>query len=110
MIWAFADETYLALPAIEALACGKPILIPKYAAISGSKKLVNESLVPNDVGWLVDTNDENSVINLLDEISKNKYYLNMNNACIKLASEKYSKKNLEVVAEEIIALAKSNDE
>jgi len=110
VIWAFADETYLALPAIEALACGKPILIPKYAAISGSKKLVNESLVPNDVGWLVDTNDENSVINLLDEISKNKYYLNMNNACIKLASEKYSKKNVEVVAEEIIALAKSNDE
>ena len=109
VVWAFADETYLALPAIEALACGKPILIPKYAAISGSKKLVGEFLVPNDVGWLVDTNDENTILKLIDEISRTKSYLNMREACIKLATEKYSKKNIEVVAKGIIALVTSND-
>lgn len=104
VVWSFADKTYLALPAVEALACGKPIIIPKYAAIAGSSELVDESLVPKDVGWLVDTDNIRNLVAFIKKLAVTKEYLNMEKSCVKLAETKYSKRNVAVVTNKIDAL------
>ncbi len=110
VVWSFADTTYLALPAIEALACGKPIVIPKYAAIMGSHETVDTTLVPSKVGWIVDTDSQDYIINLLNMLVDKKPYLSMHNDCTNLAKKRYSKKNVEAVANKINALITKNDE
>lgn len=57
VLWSNADETYLARPAIEALATGTPLIVFRVPAI-GEKILKNmeipDSIVPADIGWIID--------------------------------------------------------
>ncbi|MEI7792460.1 MAG: glycosyltransferase family 4 protein [Candidatus Berkelbacteria bacterium] len=107
VVWSCADETYLALPAVEALACGTPIIIPKYAALPSKiekKILVKSELVPAEIGWLVDPFDFGSVKKLFTEIRKNRLYAKMKDECRRYASKKYSRTNLLDTSEKILKL------
>lgn len=92
VVWSFADSTYLGLPAIESLACNTPIIIPKYAAIANKNELINSSLVPSSIGWLVDPFDQKDIENIMYRIQRNKEYLDKK--CRKYASQQYSINNL----------------
>jgi len=92
LVWAFADTTYLALPAVEALACDTPIIVPKYAAIAGRKELIIKDLVPKQIGWLVDPFKSKEIESLMDRIQQNKEY--MEKRCFEYAVKHYSSQNL----------------
>lgn len=92
VVWGFADSTYLCLPAVESLACDTPIIIPKYAAIINKDELINSSLVPASIGWLVDPFDQKDIKNILSKIQSKKEYLGKK--CRKYALQHYSDNNL----------------
>lgn len=104
VLWAFADETYLGMPAVEALACGTPIIIPIYAAIKGIKKQIDKLLVPGNVGWLVNTDDIEEIVTLLTQIQQSGISSIMKENCIAYAKKKYSSNNIENTVSKIIAL------
>lgn len=108
VLWSFADETYLGMPAVEALACGTPIIVPIYAAIQGSKKLVERSLVPSNVGWLIDTNKVGEIVTLLAQIQQNGVSDTMKKECVTYAKEKYSSSNIDNIVLKIIELLNKN--
>lgn len=77
LTWSFADETYLALPALESLASGTPILIPELAAVrfkdeAGVK--VNPNLVPTSVGWIIPDTDAVALAQWLHNLDKDKLH------------------------------------
>lgn len=99
VVWSFADVTYLALPAVEALACDTPIIIPKFAAIAGKDELIMPSLVPDSIGWLVDPFNQNDVAFIMEKIQTKKDYSNKN--CLEYARKHYSSENLLVTVEKV---------
>lgn len=108
VVWSYADETYLALPAIEALASGRPIIIPKYAALkekSAKKIQIDHSLVPPDTGWLVDPFSESEVDGLITSIARDGVPQTMMINARKLALHLYSQKNLTTTVSQITNLA-----
>lgn len=74
VVWGFADTTYLALPAVEALASGTPIIVPRYAAITGKDELINSGLVPKSVGWLVDPFKPEEIEKIMFKIQEKREY------------------------------------
>ncbi len=100
VVWSFADTTYLGLPAIEAIASDTPIIIPKYSAVAGKRKLINIDLVPRSVGWLIDPFNSLEIEKLLTKIRDNKEY--SHKKCYEYAKEKYSKKNIVKTVHSII--------
>lgn len=106
VVWGFADITYLALPAVEALACDTPIIIPKYAAIANKDELINPSLVPPSVGWLVDPFDPKNILEVMIKIQKNREYLSKKPR--QFALRQYSNKNLLTTVREIIKKIESS--
>jgi glycosyltransferase involved in cell wall biosynthesis len=92
VLWGFGDTTYLCLPAVEALACDTPIIVPKYAAIANKDEIINESLVPSSIGWLVDPFDQEDIEKVLSRIRRNKEYLGKK--CREYARRVYSSSNL----------------
>lgn len=105
VVWGFADVTYLALPAVEAIACGTPIIVPKYAAITGREELIEPSLVPPSIGWLVDSTDPTEVEQLMKRIQRRKEYIGKK--CRVFASRHYSNKNLLETVNAVLLKVKS---
>jgi len=98
--WSYADETYLARPAIESLAMGTPIMIPDTPAISEKKGRVrlSEALFPANIGWLVRADNAREIAGLLRDIREGSVSGNLDSvrkACAEYASENYSRKNIE---------------
>jgi len=108
VLWSFADETYLGMPAVEALACGIPIIVPIYAAIQGNRKLIERGLVPNGVGWLVDTNKIDEITALLTQIQQNGIPDTMKKDCLIYAKERYSSSNVDSTVSTIVELLDKN--
>lgn len=98
VLWGLANETYLTLPAVEALACGTPIIVPIYGEVRdrlGGRKLVDKELVPNNIGWFVDTNDIDEVVTLIKKIKTQGITKDMRSRCVDYAKRKYSSANLD---------------
>lgn len=92
IVWGFGGTTYLCLPAVEAIACGTPIIVPSYAAIADKDELINKSLVPESIGWFVDPFSQDDIEKTLFRIQQNKEYLKKE--CRKYALQHYSINNL----------------
>lgn len=99
VLWGFADTTYLALPAVEALASDTPIIIPENAAITGRKEKINKKLVPPEIGWLIDPYNANEIQMLLERIRRKREY--QNKKCFEYAKKFYSEDNLKLTIKEI---------
>jgi len=88
-----SDETYLARPAVESLACGTPIMIPILPAmgekIREGNARVPKSLVPDKIGWLIDIKDTNSVIKLITQKKFHNQALAKRPGCKSYAKMKY---------------------
>lgn len=97
VLWSSADETYLTMPAIEALATGTPIIIPKYPALSQKREMrikIKKSLVPNNIGWLIDTKDTMNCYRLIRNIQKKGIPESMKKNCYEYAKKRYTPANL----------------
>jgi glycosyltransferase involved in cell wall biosynthesis len=100
--WAYADETYLAVPAIESLASGTPILVPDVPAISRKRikgVRISSALFPNSVGFVVRHDNLNEIVNKIVFLHKNRVLLkNMRKNAYLYALEEYSMRNHRVTA------------
>ena len=95
LLWSSADETYLTMPAVEALATGTPIIIPKYPGVyQRETKRVNKNLVPDEIGWLTNTNNLYGCYQLIRDIQKNGINQKMRKDCNDYARKHYSPSNL----------------
>lgn len=94
IVWSYADESYLARPAIEALASGTPIIIPSTPAMGekiNKKVEISKSLFPQEIGWVINLENPQSVINLLLEIKDKKLALQKREKCFEYANLHYLK-------------------
>jgi glycosyltransferase involved in cell wall biosynthesis len=97
ILWSYADETYLSLPATEALASGLPLIIPKYPGMhqkSNKKFTISEKIVPKKIGWLIDPENTSECLRLIKKLQKNGISLKMRLDCIEYAKKNYSSSNL----------------
>jgi len=100
LVWSYGDTTYLARPAIEALASGVPVLIPDIPAVS--RKItrmvrIRHDLIPKDVGWIVDAYDIESASKLILRIKREKVDKTMRAKCRNYARKEHSMRNIEVI-------------
>lgn len=106
VLWSYADETYLSLPAIEALSCGRPIIVPILSALPERAALgveVDKSLVPSKIGWFVDTKDFKACYELICSLGKNGIKLSMEKECYEYAKLHYSSRNLDKTVSRILS-------
>lgn len=105
VLWSCADETYLAMPATEALASRVPVLIPKYPGLHQKdhmKITISEQIVPKKIGWLLDTNDINKCLLTVKKIQREGISDKMRDNCYDYAKLKYSPSNLTKTIDKII--------
>lgn len=98
VFWGYADETYLARPAIESLAVGTPIMVPNTPAImeKKGKMTLSPNLFPSSVGWLVAIDNIDGAASTVNRIKKDpQSYNSMRSSCIKYAQQRYSRRNIE---------------
>ena len=82
--WSVAETTYLARPAAESLACGTPVIIPKSPGVlrraeAGIK--VPQSIVPSNIGWLVDDENISELSNLINDLVQRRVANHMRTQC-----------------------------
>ena len=111
IVWSYADETYIAKPAVEALASGTPVIIPDKPAILRKalrNTKINHDLIPDEVGWIVDNENKRGISKLVLEIKNNKIVNDlMRDRCTNYAKKKHSKENIRTAIEKLIHLSKS---
>lgn len=107
VVWSLANETYLCVPAVEALATGRPVIIPIYSEVKnseGKRALVEKSLLQDGVGWFVNTDSVDGIISLLKDIQFKSIPDSTEDRCISYAGDKYSRKNLNAATDRIKTL------
>jgi len=107
VVWSYGDESYLALPAVEALAAGRPVIVPRLVAIADKAArgaTVDEGLVPSQAGWFIDTADHEAVVGLLLHLREKGVTLDMRAAARECARERYSPTNLSSTVDAIVRL------
>lgn len=99
----FADETYLARPAIESLACGTPIIVSDRPAIieKANKVKIPPKLVPAKIGWIVDASNLSKSADLITKIFNKKMTSKRRKFCINYSKKKYSWRNIIPALEKI---------
>lgn len=109
LVWAYADEDYLARPGVEALACGTPVLVPNLPGVAFKAKMgvpVNPHLVPQGLGWLLDARDASALADLLRTLRTSlPENPQVRIACRAYATQKYSAGNLEPLAARLVGMA-----
>ena len=110
IVWSFADSTYIARPAVEALACGTPIMLPDAPAVLNKavqNVRIDHDLMPKGVGWIVNKDDIKGISGLVLEIKRGKGVDDtMRTRCRSYAKSNHSMKNFEIVAEILNQLAR----
>lgn len=93
VVFSNSDESYLARPAVEALAGGTPILIPSVPAmgekIATGKAKVPLKLVPKKIGWIIDIKKYQQVVNLINKIKKLGLAAKKREECYLYAKKRY---------------------
>lgn len=94
VLWSNADETYFARPAVEALATGTPLMVFRVPAI-GEKILkgieIKDSLVPKEIGWIIDHRKMNETLKLITDVVENNDTAKLRKSSQKYAQEHYKK-------------------
>ena len=95
IVWTYADETYVARPGIEALACGTPIILPNVVAATVKHNTrVRGDVIPPEVGWIVDIRDMPGIERLVREIKERGLATERRRACVNYAIHRHSIENL----------------
>lgn len=102
VVWGAADVSYVTLPGIEALAAGCPLLISDVPAVfthaeAGQK--VPRTIIPDEVGAVVDGDDDGEAIALLRKWHGSGISLETRRACREYARSRHTARNIEPVVE-----------
>jgi len=98
LVWAYADESYLARPAVEALACGTPILVSDKPAVI--RKAMEGVKVPEElvkgIGWIIKIQDPSEAAKFLLRLKDTRILDdNLRNNCKVYARQKHDVRNLD---------------
>lgn len=111
LVWGYADETYLARPTIESLACGTPIIVPNIPAVLKKAEQgirIPRDLVSEEIGWMVSPDDVSSIVNTIRSVkSGNLAHQDMRKKCAKYAIKHHGDANLIKKKYQLVALSKS---
>jgi glycosyltransferase involved in cell wall biosynthesis len=102
LVWAPADVDDLSRPGVEALACGRPVLVSDIPAVGGKcdgSIRIPRSLVPDGVGWVVDGMDDREVVDLLERLASTEGPLAEPIRCRTYARDQFSSDNIATIAE-----------
>lgn len=102
LVWAPADVDYLSRPGVEALACGCPVLVSDVPAVEGKcggSIRIPRSLIPEDVGWVVDGIDDREVIQLLERLAWTEDPPADSVKCRAYAHDQFSSDNIAAIAD-----------
>lgn len=96
LVWSFGDETYLAKPAIESLACGTPVIVPDRPAVSEKfeNAKIPKTLIPDSVGWIVDADSPQRIAAIIGKAKVEKLTDKMRRNCVLYAKERHSYRNV----------------
>jgi len=100
IVWAPADATYLSLPGVEALAAGCPVIVSDVPAVEVRAKAgfrIPGTLIPPDVGYVVDGKDDAEVMNLLRFLAREGIPRGMREACRSYALLHHGPENVQLV-------------
>lgn len=110
LVWSYADETYLARPAAEALASGTPVILPNVPAVLIKRikgKRISKKLIPKNVGFIVNHTNIEEIVKLILVLKKRRHLLEyMGESARKYAQKKYSSKHLKAVVDFILRKAR----
>jgi glycosyltransferase involved in cell wall biosynthesis len=101
LVWAPADVDYLSRPGVEALACGRPVLVSDIPAVGGKcdgSIRIPHSLVPEGVGWVVDGLDDHEAIELLERLVAAEGPIADPDRCRSYARAEFSSDNIDAIA------------
>lgn len=86
----YADDTYIARPAVESLAAGTPILIIDKPAVLTKNTKIEHDLIPSSIGWIVGEHELcESLINIKQRLSDHVYRYAIRKECRKYAIENH---------------------
>lgn len=106
LVWSYADETYLARPAAEALAIGTPVIIPNVPAVLWKRlhgRRISDNLLDKCAGFIVPADDVDNIVNLILDLSKNRDILKTMRTCARrYALKKYNPLRLEILVHLIV--------
>lgn len=102
--WGAADVTYVTIPGVEALAAGCPLLIPDVPAVfthADAGQKVPRSIIPLEVGAVVDGKDDAEAIVLLRRWADDGILLDQRRACREYARAHHSDRNIQPLVAEL---------
>jgi glycosyltransferase involved in cell wall biosynthesis len=106
LTWAYADETYLANPAVESLASGTPIIVPDTPAVLRKRIKgirITSALFPPQVGFTVKHDSLEEIVNKITFLYENRVLLkDMRNNAYLYALKEHSTHKHKIIAALII--------
>lgn len=102
--WGAADVTYVTIPGVEALAAGCPLLIPDVPAVfthADAGQKVPASIIPTEVGAVVDGEDDAEAITLLRRWASEGISPEQRRACREHARTHHSDRNIQPLVTEL---------
>ncbi|MBU6494866.1 MAG: glycosyltransferase [Acidobacteria bacterium] len=97
LVWSPADVDYLSRPGVEALACGRPVIVSDVPAVGGKNDgtiRIPKTLVPRGIGWVVDGTNDAEAETLIRNLSLQDKPVADQNLCREFALERFSAKNI----------------
>src|SRR2546427_13307382 len=108
VVWSYADETYLAKPAVEALAAGTSIIVPGLPPLStkaAPKGQIDQSLGSSAVGRPLSLAHPARIAKLIDELRQNgQFGREARRRCREYVYVNYSLRKSEAVQVELLEL------
>ncbi len=102
VVWSYTDENYMSMPAVEALACGRPIIVPGISA--ATRNPINKDIVPEHVGLIIDPYEIETAESLILDLQARGISDDFRRSCRKYAEAKYSSKNLDEAVGALLSL------
>ena len=101
VVWSYADTTYLARPAAEALAVGTPVIVPDLPAVLWKRlsgRRVPRSLVEPPVGFVVDSSNVEGIARFLLSLARRSDPLRYRSTVRGYARRRYNPLRLDALA------------
>jgi glycosyltransferase involved in cell wall biosynthesis len=106
IVWAPADSTYLSSPGVEGLAAGCPVIVSDIPAVDARAEAgvrIPRDLVPPEIGFVVDGEDDREALALLRRLAHTGVSMQMRAVCRRFAARHHSVE----VAERALELIRS---
>jgi glycosyltransferase involved in cell wall biosynthesis len=103
LVWAPADVTYLSRPGVEGLAAGCPLIVSDVPGVEVRARAglrIARNLIPSDVGWVVDGQDDTEALSILRQLAAEGVSMERREVCRQYAQLYHREDNVNLVTRE----------